>query len=46
MRLPGCVSDEPIIEMILNPVMLEISLRNVWSTEQKPMKEDQVLSSK
>ena len=29
--IKGCILGNDIIDMILNPVMLEISLRNIWS---------------
>eukprot|EP00092_Neocalanus_flemingeri_P035519 GFUD01038657.1.p1 GENE.GFUD01038657.1~~GFUD01038657.1.p1 ORF type:complete len:207 (+),score=42.11 GFUD01038657.1:43-663(+) len=42
---PGCITEDAFVEMILNPVMLEISLRNVWSIG-KEEKEDESLSNK
>ena len=40
------MNSDPVVEMILNPVILEITLRNVWSMEKNPVNRDESLSSK
>ena len=41
----GCITENGYIDMILNPVMLEISLRNIWSVAGYAL-EDKTLSNK
>ena len=41
-----CIKENPIINMILHPEMLEISLRNIWNTEGYPLGMDQCLSNR
>ena len=40
------MTGDPVVEMILNPVILEITLRNVWSMEKNPVNRDESLSNK
>ena len=40
------MNSDPVVEMILNPVILEITLRNVWSMEKNPVNRDESLSNK
>ena len=41
----GCIVDNEYVDMILNPVMLEVSLRNVWSLDPDVLR-DKTLSNK
>ena len=36
----GCINEDDLIEMILNPVILELTLRNVWSMDKSGSKEE------
>ena len=43
--LLGCITDNTYVDMILDPMMLEVSLRNVWSLDGEDF-QDKTLSNK